>query len=75
MLDDLRKSTLRQESSEPEAEEPSLPVAVDDEEEPEQRFLGMTAVERMFISIFFFLAVSVIGAALLLATGRWVLGI
>lgn len=73
MLDDLRKSALGQEKNEAEIEESSLPLAGDDDEEPEQRFLGMTAVERMFISIFFFLAVSVIGAALLLATGRWVL--
>ncbi|HEX2620443.1 MAG TPA: hypothetical protein VHL11_09855 [Phototrophicaceae bacterium] len=33
-------------------------------------FLGMTAVERMFISIFLFLNVCVIGFGLLLATGR-----
>ncbi|MBC8170434.1 MAG: hypothetical protein H7X77_02135 [Anaerolineae bacterium] len=33
-------------------------------------FLGMTAVERMFISIFLFLNVSVLGFALLLATQR-----
>jgi len=35
-----------------------------------QRFLGMTAVERMFLSIFLFLNVVVIGMALLIATGR-----
>ncbi len=72
MLDDLRKSTQGQ-ANEPEIEEPVLPSAEDEDEESELRFLGMTAVERMFISIFLFLAVSVIGAALLLATGRWVL--
>ena len=33
-------------------------------------FLGMTPVERMFISIFLFLNVAVLGVALLLATGR-----
>ena len=33
-------------------------------------FLGMTPVERMFISIFLFLNVAVLGIALLLATGR-----
>lgn len=33
-------------------------------------FLGMTAVERMFISIFLFMNVAVLGIALLLATGR-----
>ncbi len=36
----------------------------------ERRFLGMTAVERMFLSMFLFLAVTVLGIALLLATGR-----
>lgn len=33
-------------------------------------FLGMTAVERMFISMFLFMNVAVLGLALLLATGR-----
>ncbi|MCC6615257.1 MAG: hypothetical protein IT320_17415 [Anaerolineae bacterium] len=36
----------------------------------EKRFLGMTAIERMFLSIFLFLNVVVIGMALLIATGR-----
>ncbi len=36
----------------------------------EPRFLGMTAVERMFISIFLFLNVLILGLGLLLATGR-----
>jgi hypothetical protein len=33
-------------------------------------FLGMTPIERMFISMFLFLNVAVLGIALLLATGR-----
>ncbi|MDX1994431.1 MAG: hypothetical protein SF029_18760 [bacterium] len=33
-------------------------------------FLGMTPIERMFISIFLFMNVAVLGLALLLATGR-----
>ncbi|MEQ8673495.1 MAG: hypothetical protein RLP44_06040 [Aggregatilineales bacterium] len=33
-------------------------------------FLGMTPVERMFLSIFLFMNVTVLGLALLLATGR-----
>ena len=33
-------------------------------------FLGMTPVERMFISMFVFMNVAVLGIALLLATGR-----
>ncbi len=36
-----------------------------------KRFLGMTAVERMFLSIFLFLNVVVISLALLIATGRF----
>ena len=36
----------------------------------EKRFLGMTAIERMFLSIFLFLNVVVLGFALLLATNR-----
>jgi hypothetical protein len=35
-----------------------------------KRILGMTAVERMFISIFLFLNILVVGIGLLLATGR-----
>jgi hypothetical protein len=35
-----------------------------------ERFLGMTAVERMFISIFLFLNVLILGIALLLVTNR-----
>ena len=71
MLDDLRKSALQQDA-EVEIEEP-VPSLEDAEDEVEARFLGMTAVERMFLSIFVFLNVLVIGAALLLATGRLVL--
>lgn len=33
-------------------------------------FLGMTPIERMFISMFLFMNVAVLGIALLLATGR-----
>ncbi len=36
----------------------------------ESRFLGMSAVERMFLSIFLFMNVVVLGLALLLATRR-----
>ena len=35
-----------------------------------QMFLGMTPVERMFLSIFLFMNVTVLGLALLLASGR-----
>jgi|FLYN01.1.fsa_nt_gi hypothetical protein len=36
----------------------------------DRTFLGMTAVERMFLSIFLFMNVVVLGLALLLATRR-----
>ena len=36
----------------------------------DSKFLGMTAVERMFLSIFLFMNVVVLGLALLLATRR-----
>jgi hypothetical protein len=36
----------------------------------EPLFLGMTAVERMFLSMFLFMNVVVLGIAALLATGR-----
>lgn len=36
----------------------------------DRTFLGMTAVERMFLSIFLFMNVVVLGIAALLVTGR-----
>lgn len=39
----------------------------------ERLFLGMTAVERMFLTIFFFMNITVLGIAALLLTGRLVL--
>lgn len=65
MLDELRKDDdsfdfeedLSLESDEPEVRH-------------ERLFLGMTAVERMFIAIFLFLNVVILGLAFLLATGR-----
>lgn len=70
MLDDLRKSTGDAAYEGP--EETDFPV-IADSEGGERKFLGMTAVERMFLSIFIFLNVVVIGMALLLFTGRLVL--
>jgi hypothetical protein len=68
-LDDLRGLT---------EEDDDLLTADDDEdafaaeagEERDSLFLGMTPIERMFISIFLFMNVAVLGVALLLATGR-----
>lgn len=65
--------SLRGGAAEPELDyDPSADFVFDDIEE-EKHFLGMTAVERMFLSIFLFMNVAVIGVALLLATGRLVL--
>lgn len=69
MLDDLRSSTQGN------FDEPEMPenVFVPSEGSTDKKFLGMTAVERMFLSLFFFMNVLIIGLALLLATGRIVL--
>lgn len=67
-LDELRSSTAPTSSDDFEND------AFDFGEVREERhFLGMTAVERMFLSIFLFMNVCVLGVALLLATGRLVL--
>jgi hypothetical protein len=70
MLDDLRRSAFENEPEELESEEDAF--LYEEAPKPERRFLGMTAVERMFLSIFFFMNVLVIGVALLVATGRLV---
>jgi hypothetical protein len=68
-LDELRSSTSRQSPEDFEAED----VFAFDEIPEERHFLGMTAVERLFLSIFLFMNVVVLGLALLLATNRLVL--
>ena len=70
MLDDLRRSAFENEAEELDLEEDDF--FFEDAPRQERHFLGMTAVERMFLSIFFFMNVLVIGVALLLATGRLV---
>ena len=67
-LDELRSSTTFQSPEDVEED-----VFVFDEMPEERHFLGMTAVERMFLSVFLFMNVCVLGLALLLATGRLVL--
>lgn len=71
MLDDLRRAT-EDYDDEPESDpfdaEPQRPIIT--EEEVDKLFLGMTAVERMFLSIFIFMNVTVLGIALLIATNR-----
>ncbi len=64
---------LRGSMTEPEVESDNSNDFVFDEIEEEHHFLGMTPVERMFLSMFLFMNVAVLGLALLLATGRLVL--
>jgi hypothetical protein len=67
MLDDLRDSARG--GFDDDAEDLGL---IDDGVREERLFLGMTAVERMFLSIFLFMNVAVLGIAMLLATNRLV---
>lgn len=72
MLDDLRKDTLSRDYDEFESAEDEV-VVTETRGSDDERFLGMTAVERMFLSIFLFMNVLVLGLALLIATNRIVL--
>jgi hypothetical protein len=69
MLDDLRRST-NDETFDFDDDDNVLVLDEDTEEKVQRLFLGMTAVERMFLSIFFFMNVCVLGLAILLATKR-----
>jgi hypothetical protein len=69
MLDDLRRSTLDDDHDEID-DGPDFTIRTDDDEVSKRLFLGMTAVERMFLSIFLFLNVLVLGLAFLVVTGR-----
>ena len=66
-LDELRSSTT-QTTQDIDADDN---FSFDDIPE-EHHFLGMTAVERMFLAIFLFMNIVVLGIALLLATHRLV---
>ncbi|HRF96337.1 MAG: hypothetical protein SFZ02_13800 [bacterium] len=68
MLDDLRRSGEDDEFSFGEDED--FDYGSDAREGEQKLFLGMTPIERMFISMFLFMNVAVLGIALLLATGR-----
>jgi hypothetical protein len=70
MLDDLRQAT---EAGFDDHDRDDAAFVLPETAKPEKKFLGMTAVERMFLAIFLFMNVLVIGLALLLATGRIVL--
>lgn len=70
MLDDLRRSTTERSIDDFDPEDDTL--FLDEDPAPERPFLGLSPVERMFLAIFVFMNVCVIGAGLLLATGRLV---
>lgn len=73
MLDDLRRSPDEGFDFDDDAGGEDLSFLDDREEATTRLFLGMTAVERMFLSIFFFMNIVVLGLAFLVATGRVVL--
>lgn len=68
MLDDLRRSGEDDDFSF--GDEDEFDYGADVREGEQKLFLGMTPIERMFISMFLFMNVAVLGIALLLATGR-----
>jgi hypothetical protein len=70
MLDDLRKSTLEDDYD---FEDEDRALDAIKERRNDRGFLGLRPVERMFLSMFLFLTVSVLMLALLLASGRLVL--
>jgi hypothetical protein len=68
MLDELRQGA--EEDSFELEDDSSFDFGEDAEQKVEKLFLGMTAVERMFLSIFLFMNVVILGLAFLLATRR-----
>ena len=70
MLDDLRRPNDADDFEDQEEEDDGFTFVEDDEEVSKRLFLGMTAVERMFLSIFLFMNVVVLGLAFLIVTGR-----
>lgn len=69
MLDELRNTTEDDDSLDFD-DEIGMEIVDDKEQQVQKLFLGMTAVERMFISIFLFMNVAILGLAFLLATRR-----
>ncbi len=69
MLDELRNNVDDDESLDFDGDI-GLEIVNDTEQQVQKLFLGMTAVERMFISIFLFMNVFILGIAFLLATHR-----
>lgn len=74
ILDDLRKSTQANTFEDFDYDAADAVLAAEQEREvrEERLFLGMRPVERMMLSIFLFLNVTVIMLALLIVTGRLV---
>lgn len=70
MLDELRNSNVEDDDSIDFDNDIGLEIVDDKEEQVQKLFLGMTAVERMFISIFLFMNVAILGLVFLLATHR-----
>lgn len=70
MLDDLRRSTLDDDFDDADDDGADFVIVEGDEEVSKRLFLGMTAVERMFLSMFLFMNVVVLGLAFLVVTGR-----
>lgn len=69
MLDELRNTSADDDSLDFDGDI-GLEITDDKEEKVQKLFLGMTAVERMFISIFLFMNVVILGIAFLLAINR-----
>ncbi len=76
MLDDLRDAAERSDFDDFDEVDDDFSdfdfegTVIDDKTGEPARFLGMTALERMLLSIFLFLNVTVLGLALLIATQR-----
>ena len=70
MLDELRNNTDDDDDSLDFDNDIGMEIVDDSEVKVQKLFLGMTAVERMFISIFLFMNVAILGLAFLLATHR-----
>ena len=74
MLDDLRKGSKEDLFDADEDEEYDLETSDLAETSRDTLLFGLTAVERMLLSILLFVLVVVLGVALLLATNRIALG-
>ncbi len=70
MLDDLRKTVDDNDPAHLEDDEEEIVSVEESAGKRSQLFLGMTPVERMFLSMFLFLNVAILGIALLVVTGR-----